>query len=57
MFQCFRIEEAPVILLSKEYTGVGVDDPEQANGENLNGKDDGRDDSVEESCLSKCLLH
>jgi len=46
-----------VILLSKEYTRVGVDDLEQANSENLNGKDNGRDDSVEESCLSKCLLH
>ena len=56
MLECFGIEEAAVIVLSKEYSRMGVDDPEQADGEDLKGEDDRRDDRVEESCVSQCGL-
>ena len=52
MLECFGIEEAAVIVFSKEYSRMGVDDPEQADGENLEGEDDRGDDRIEESCVS-----
>ena len=52
MLECFGIEEAAVIVLSKEYSRMGVDDPEQADGKDLEGQDDRGDDRVEESCVS-----
>jgi hypothetical protein len=52
MLECFGIEEAAVIVLSKEYSRMGVDNPEQADGENLEGEDDREDDRVEQSCVS-----
>lgn len=56
MLECFGIEETAMVMLSKEYSRMGVDDPEQADGENLEGENDRRDDSVEESCVSQCGL-
>jgi hypothetical protein len=56
MLECFGIEEAAVIVFSKEYSRMGVDDPEQANSEDLKGEDDRRDDRVEQSCISQCGL-
>ena len=56
MLECFGIEEAAVIVLSKEYSRMGVDNPEQADGEDLEGEDDRGDDRVEQSCVSQCGL-
>ena len=39
MLECFRIEEAAVIVLSKEYSRTGVDNLEQANSKDLEGED------------------
>ena len=51
MLECFGIEEAAVIVLSKEYSRTGVDNPEQADGEDLEGEDDRGDDCIEQSCV------
>ena len=51
MLECFGIEEAAVIVLSKEYSRMGVDNPEQADGEDLEGEDDRGDDCIEQSCV------
>jgi hypothetical protein len=51
MLECFGIEEAAVIVHSKEYSRMGVDNPEQADDEDLEGENDWGDDRVEQSCV------
>jgi hypothetical protein len=47
MLKCFGIEEAAVIVLSKGYSRMGVDNLEQADSEDLEGEDNRGDDRVE----------
>lgn len=56
VLECFGIEEAAVIVFSKEYSRMGVDNLEQADSEDLEGENDRGDDRVEQSCVSQCGL-